>query len=359
MRTPKDLARRSANHLIVFLACPFDSPEQPGRAEDLFRFVQSVCDEIGHSVGAQIECVRADRLSAPGTIHADIWKHLELADALLFDVTGANGNVLMELGVAASCRSQDNVVILRDMNDVPRSNFLFDIAPSRHILYARTLTGSMEFRRRFAEALVHALTPAPYRPQVVRGTQFPLRVNLGRDGDCIDLLSPPMMHRRPVTDGLEFGSLYFFQHSWLTVGDGDHRFMRVRASMRFSDRPTSGAPGDAWVGVALRSEHFFANYSHLVYLRPDGSVRHTRPLSEAEYEDVPVGVLRAYDPSTFVRFDVAMDARRLRLRVGRLHQKIDLTNAAQAPHVRTAGKIRLQTHKCRAVLGKLHVEVSE
>src|SRR5574341_1233367 len=104
-----------------------------------------------------------------------------------------------------------------------------------------TLSGSLECRSRFTEALIHALTPAPYKPESTRETRFPLRLDLGTDGDSVDLLSPPMMHRRMVQDGLEFGSLWFFKHSWMTVGDRDHRVVRVKASLRFSDRaPNAG-----------------------------------------------------------------------------------------------------------------------
>jgi hypothetical protein len=128
--------------------------------------------------------------------------------------------------------------------------------------------------------------------------------------------------------------------------------------MSFSDRHPTAGPGSGWIGVALRSQHFFANYGHLVYLRPDGTVWHTRPRSESEYEDIQVGQLQPTALQGFVSFDVKMTDRVLALKVGTVRHRVDLTDRMQAPFVRTAGKIRLQTYRCRAVLGSVHVEVT-
>jgi len=351
LRMPKDLQRRSANHLICFLACPFDPPD---RADDLLFLIQSVCDEIGGEVGADIECIRADKISTPGTIHSDIWKHLELADALIFDVTGGNGNVLLELGIAAACRSQDNIVILRDEADTKTSKFLFDIAPSRHFLYNRTWAGFSKIRGQLKEALIHALTPAPYKPIPEHKTSFPFKIDLSQEGDSIDLLSPPMLHRRTVADGLEFGSLYIFRHSWLTVGDGDHDQVNLEATMRFSDRAPNLGLSDGWIGIALRSQHFFANYSHLVYVRPDGTVWHTEPLDESQYRDVQIGSLKGFNLSEFVTFHLNFGTDTFLISVNGISKTIDLK---KAPHVRHAGKIRFQTYRCRAVLGRVQVDI--
>lgn len=349
IRIPKDLARTDANHLVCFLACPLDE-----RSDDLLNFIQSVCNELGRTIGANIECVRSDKISTPGTIHADIWKYIELSDALIFDVTGSNGNVLLELGVAASCRSQDNIVILRDHGDARHSKFLFDIAPSRHLLYNRSLFGSVELRRQLMEYLIHALTPAPYKPLPEYETTFPLEISLPQKGDPIDLLSPPMLHRRLVTDGLEFGSLYIFRNSWLTVGDQDHSLVKIEADIRFSDRTPNLGPADGWIGIALRSQHFFANYSHLVYVRPNGVVWHTEPQSESSYRDREIGPLQDFDLSQFVKFKLEFATDNFDISVNNVHKTIDLKFV---PHVRHAGKIRLQTHQCRAVIKYVKVEL--
>ena len=359
LRIPKILHRKNADHLICFLACPFDPPE---RADDLLIFIQAICDELGRSIGADIECVRADKISTPGTIHSDIWKYLELADALIFDVTGGNGNVLLELGVAAACRSQDNVVILRDRDDTKTSKFLFDIAPSRHLLYTRSLVGSTEFRTQFMESLIHALTPAPYKPDPKRKISFPLKISIEQEGDSADLLSPPMLHRRIVADGVEFGSHYFFKNSWITVGDSDYKQIKLRATMRFSDcSPNKQAK--AWIGIALRSQHFFANYSHLTYVKTDGSVFYTRPQNELKFDDVLIDRLNGFQLSDFIEFQLTFEPNTLQIRVKNINKpksktvskSINLRSRKDVPHERHAGKIRLQTAWCRAILKKLIV----
>jgi hypothetical protein len=356
----KDLPRHHANHLQCFLACPFDPSE---RADDLLAFTQSVCDEIGKEVGADIQCVRSDKISTPGTIHADIWKYLELADALIFDVTGGNGNVLLELGVAAACRSQDNVVILRDRADTKISKFLFDIAPSRHLLYNLSLSGSREFGMQLKEALIHALTPAPYEPYPEYKTSFPLEIDLSKDGGSIDLLSPPMLHRRVMEDGLEFGSVYFFQHSWITVGDDDHSRVQLEATMRFSECAHLPDVSDGWIGIALRSQHSYANFSHLVYLKPDGSVWYTKPLDEWNYEDVLIDSLKGFSLSDFVKFHLSFGQDVFRIEVRSkddvVSKTINLRSPEDSPYIRHAGKIRLQTRRCRAVLQRLYIDVDD
>ncbi len=74
-------------------------------------------------------------------------------------------------------------------------------------------------------------------------------------------------------------------------------------------------------------------------------------------EDVPVGTLPHRDLQGFIPVDLEMDERMFTLRVGGLRHRVDLTDASQAPYVRTAGRIRLQTHRTLAVLRAIQVEV--
>jgi hypothetical protein len=154
------IKRDDASHLICFLACPF---EPKNKQDDLLRFVQDVCNEIGSLIGANIECRRSDTISTPGIIHFDIWTHLAQADALIFDVTGKNGNVLLELGAAATYRSPQSIIILKDSSDVSPEKFLFDISPARHILYSLVSYGDqLAFHLKLKEALEFTLTPSPF-----------------------------------------------------------------------------------------------------------------------------------------------------------------------------------------------------
>lgn len=352
LQTPAELPRHAQDHLICFLACAFRPRE---RADELASFVQAVCNAIGKEIGAQIECIRADQISRPGTIHTDIWRYIQLADALIFDVTGLNGNVLLELGVAAAARSQSSILVLRDAEDqAEEGKFLFDLAPTRHLLYRRSIAASSEFAGRLKEALLHALTPAPYMPPAYTNIRLPLTLDLRGHRDPVELLSPPPSHRRPAADGLEFGSFFMFPNSWLTVGGEDYANVSVKARLSMSQRHPGIRPGDGWIGVSLCSTHFFANYSHLVYVKSDGSLVYTEPQSESRYVDKPWGNLPGFDPFVPVEMSVSLTGDALTMEVGGTRNRIA---AADMPHRRHAGKVRLQTHLCRAVLEYLRVDV--
>jgi hypothetical protein len=164
-----------------------------------------------------------------------------------------------------------------------------------------------------------------------------------------------MLHRRKVSDGLEFGSLYIFPNSWLTVGNDDHAQVNIEAIMRFSDRAPNLGASEGWIGIALRSQHFYANYSHLVYVRPDGTTWYTEPQDESHYQDVPIAKLEGFDISDFVTFHLIFGPDAFQIRVNGINKIIDLKTA---PYVRHAGKIRFQTHWCRAVLKYAKVDIT-
>jgi hypothetical protein len=284
----------------------------------------------------------------------DIWRYIQLADALIFDVTGLNGNVLLELGVAAAIRQQSSVLILRDVEDQAEEvRILFDIAPTRHFIYRRSLGGDALFANRFVQALLHALTPAPYKSPDYRHIQAPFKFDLKGQGDRVELLSPPSAHRRSSVEGLEFGSFYAFQNSWLTTGDNDYAHVRLTARLKFSGDPSRISPTDAWIGVSLCSAHYFANYNHLVYVKPDGSLCYGEPQSEIESEYKQWGQLTDFTASTPVEISVSLNSETLTMIVNGISNCISV---AEMPYRRQAGKVRLQTYLCRAILEYLQVD---
>jgi hypothetical protein len=344
-----ELPRQADNHLICFLACAFRPSD---RADELLQFIQSVCDELGREMKARVECIRADKLPAPGTIHADIWRYIDLADAVIFDVTALNGNVLVELGVAAARRPQHSVVILRDREDqAEQGRFLFDLSPARHLLYRRSPVGSLEFGAQLKEALLHALTPAPYSRRGPVAVDLPLRLSLAAGRNPPELLSPAAMHRRPTDSGLEFGSLYVFRYSWLTLGDSDYSDVSIAARMRMTQRHPAAGAAEGWIGVSLRSTHFFANYGHLVYVKPDGTLWYTEPHTEISYRDVPWGTVPRLDPDRPIDIAISLGAGGLRMKVDGVSHEVGFEDM---PYVRHAGRVRFQTHLCRAILEEVN-----
>jgi hypothetical protein len=351
LQTGGELPRQDQNQLICFLACAFRPKE---RADELLNFVQKICDYIGKDIGAKITCIRGDQIPRPGTIHTDIWRYIQLADALIFDLTGLNGNVLLELGVAAAIRPQSSVLVLRDAEDqVEEGRILFDIAPTRHLLYRRSLGGDTQFTGQFVEALLHALTPAPYISPNYKSIQPPLKFDLKEHGDRVELLSPPSAHRRATAEGLEFGSFYVFRNSWLTVGDENYANASLTARLKFSERHPEKGPTDGWIGVSLCSPHYFANYNHLVFVKPDGSLWYGEPQNEMESKYKQWGHLPAFTTSTPIEISVSLNSETLTMTVNGISNRISV---AEMPFRRQAGKVRLQTHLCRAILEYLQVD---
>lgn len=94
--TPRPtLDKKSLGSVRCFLACPFGPKE---RWDDLLSLVKDVCAMVGQSIGINFECFRADSITSSGVIHPEIWEALRSSDMIVVDVSGQNGNVLLELG---------------------------------------------------------------------------------------------------------------------------------------------------------------------------------------------------------------------------------------------------------------------
>ncbi len=350
-----EIERKNANHLIVFLISPFNPRE---RYDELFAFCQSVCDEIGQMIGAQVECIRADSLSTPGVIHQDIWNYIQMSDAIIADVSEQNGNVMLELGVAASIRDKNKVIIIRDRES--ERDFLFDISPARHLTYRRglCLTSGLDFHNRLGSALLFSLTPPPYVPVPKNEPALkpPLDLDLTELNDCAHLLSPGNSHRRLLDDGLEFGSFYVFRYSWLTLGQEQFSSVKVHAEMRFTELGPNAAAGQGWIGIMLRSQHFFAEAGHLIYVVSDGSIHCTKPVNEfgKEESDPDLGQIQGFSLNDWVEFDLQFDQHALSGSVGGKKFEILVTDM---PHIYNAGHLRFQTSRARSCIRSLRVEI--
>lgn len=351
LRESHEIYRKDANHLIVFLISPFKPKE---RYDELFSFCKSVCAEIGKMIGAQVECIRADSLSMPNVIQQDIWNYIQMSDAIIADVSDQNGNVMLELGVAASFRDKNNVIVIRD--DESEGEFLFDISPIRHLTYRRDLFSSQVFRNSLRGALLYSLTPAPYIPRDLPTFQLPLNLHLTEPTDCARLLSPSNSNRRLLKDGLEFGSFYVFGYSWLTLGQENFDKVRVQAEMRFCKLRPDIAVGNGWIGIMLRSQHFFAEGGHLIYVLSDGTVRFTQPKNEfrKEDEDPFLGKIQGLSLTDWVKFDLRFDEHGLS---GSINDVVFNIRVTDMPYIYNAGLIRFQTYMARACIRTLKVEI--
>jgi hypothetical protein len=80
-------------------------------------------------------CRRGDDISSAGDVLRQIWISLLQASLVIADLTGANGNVLYELGLAHVIGHQV-ILLTQDIANVP-----FDLRQQRHIIYSATAPG--------------------------------------------------------------------------------------------------------------------------------------------------------------------------------------------------------------------------
>jgi hypothetical protein len=332
---PQEIFRESPHGLVCFLLSPFEPREL---FDQVHAAVQHACRLCGQAAGIQLECRRADTLHESKTIHDDIWQHIAAADLLVVDVTALNPNVMIEYGVAAALRRPHQVILIKSEDD--QSLLPFNAFAQRYLTYRRSLLGDQGFIQGLYQSMIQAVTPAPYLPTVMAGAGAPkFRVDF-KDGDRPDLiLGPSITHRRRVGDCLEYGSFHVFRNSWLLFTNADYRNVRVRVQFRFSSIVRK--PGDGWLGVSLRNQHFHANWGFLVFLRTDGKVQRTEPKNDrGDYNDVDVGQLTDFDYETmdFVDLIAEFNDEQFVFSVGNVHGRVNLS---EMPYVYGAGKARL------------------
>jgi len=350
LKHPPDIERKHANNLIVFLISPFEPKD---RFDEVFNVCRRICSNLGNAIGAEVVVVRADSVSSPGVIHKDIWSYIAGADAVIADVTGKNGNVMLELGVAAANRDAESVIIIRD--DESDEKFLFDISPARHIMYKRGIVGDIEFQQRLTFALQYALAPAPFTTSSEIEVELPMDIDLSDQSHGSKLVGPANGHRRYFTNGIEFGSFYIFRYSWLTLGQKEFSRFCIKARMKFSATLKGEELGQHWMGIMLRSQHFYAGSGHLFYVKSDGAIHHTRPISELQKEETDplIGVLDNFTFDSWVNFEISFTSSGIKGQINEVPVSI-MSDAM--PFTYNAGLIRFQTFRARAILRSLVVD---
>lgn len=141
--------------LLAFIACPignkFAPPGSPERRwyDDNVRMWEDVfevaCAELN------LRAVRADKISESGEITDQIFTFLRDADVVIADVSGANPNVMYELGLRHTLNRP--TVIVGEYDRLP-----FDVNTIRTIQFRRTEGGLISLRDSLIAALQSALT---------------------------------------------------------------------------------------------------------------------------------------------------------------------------------------------------------
>jgi hypothetical protein len=126
--------------------------------------------------------------------------------------------------------------------------------------------------------------------------------------------------------------------------------------MRFTPPRSDVTNDNRWIGIMLRSQHFFANYGHLTYVLSDGTVKRTEPIDEFNKadQDPYLGQIQNFNLNKWVNFDLRFDERAFSGSVNGVKFNIQATNM---PYKYNAGLVRIQTYKARACVRTLKVEV--
>ena len=135
-----------------FFASQIGEPEsqERGRSDDVLRYIISpVIRDVGYD-----EPQRADQVTKPGTISAQVYERLLNADLVIANLSGANPNVFYELAVR-------HMLMKPFVHLVERSQRLpFDIAHERTIHYTLKV-GDVEQAKTELKAMVMASESDP------------------------------------------------------------------------------------------------------------------------------------------------------------------------------------------------------
>jgi hypothetical protein len=342
-------AEKPLSELWCFVICPANPSEY---WDDLFGLINGICTELGARMGIAFRCRRAVDVVSAGIIHPEIWRDIHSADLVIADITGRNGNVMLELGVASAWLDKERVIIIRE--NVAGEARLFDINPARQIDYTRSPSGFRDLAARLFALIQDGIARAPFEQPPSTPLSLPMKLDLSRESDCKALWGLSGAHRRILPgEGLEFGSLHNFRFGWLSVGNVIARNIRVTGAFRFSS-PRPNAPYPPWIGVMLRSQGYLASSGHLAVLRANGDVAFTQEVGGTQHEDVAIGYLQGFDAARdeCVPFDIAIDENAWTIQIGSVNRSIKIS---ELPHVFSEGRIIIEGQFCWTCLRKLEI----
>jgi nucleoside 2-deoxyribosyltransferase len=109
----------------VFVVMPFKK-----ETEDLWEIgIRETCERLG------LECIRADKLTEPGFLVAQMYKQIELADLIIGEMSERNPNVFYEIGYA---HARGKVTLL--LADRYEALSAFDTSGFRHQIHEGRVT---------------------------------------------------------------------------------------------------------------------------------------------------------------------------------------------------------------------------
>ncbi len=291
---------------------------------------------------------RLDWVTSTAVIQQEIWQEIYEADLIFCDVTGYNPNVMFEGGVCAAWKDLKHVVFIRD--HFFKGQAPFDIAPIRYTEYELTSDGIKDFKEKIARLAMDVLIGYPDQQGSSPKITLPLEIQFKNNQDDLRICTPPFAHRRVLHEELEFGSLWFYSHSWASIGKENFLNFMLEFSARFSNlRPDAG-----YIGVGLRSQHYFANFAHILYLNRDGSIVLTEPNEEPPqfYTDIPLRPATSIDLTAQHQFKITFNESVLSVQIDDFSRTFQV---ATMKKVFGPGLIRFQSHSSWMAISQVKV----
>ena len=221
-----------------------------------------------------------------------------------------------------------------------------NVGPGATVLQGEQLSLTIGLTSEHVEGVIEAAARGarsplmiPDTPAVAYPITLPLHIDFDAGIDDPRIFTPSLAHRRVLRGTLEFGSVVDFGNSWASIGKHQFRNFSLRFKARFSN-PQSES--NAWIGIGFRSQHFLANFAHIIYLKTDGSIILVEPnvsspnlfVDKTLRESTPIDVKSDHE------FHVLFDEQNLRVEVDDFNESIDV---AKMPKVLGAGLIRFQS----------------
>ena len=296
----------------------------------------------------KLDIKRIDWVTSSGIIQQEIWQEIAEADLIFCDITGYNPNVMFESGVCAAWKELKQVVFIKDHFFKQQS--AFDIAPIRYTEYELTTNGIKEFQDKVAKLTLDVLIGFPDRHGSSPSIILPLEIDFKDNQDDLRIYTAPFAHRRIINGMMEFGSIASFSHSWASIG----KEKLLNFELEFLAQFRNPNPDAGYIGVGLRSQHYYANFAHILYLTREGRIIITEPNEEPPlfYKDRELRPFATIDIAGDHYFHIVFNETILSVQVDDYSR---LFQVSQMKKVFGPGLIRFQAHSTWMAIKKVKV----
>lgn len=182
---------------------------------------------------------------------------------------------------------------------------------------------------------------------------LPINIDFSENVDDRKIYTPPFAHRRVVDNVLEFGSRIAFDQSWACLGNICIPYFDLEFEAAFRN-----AADDGWIGVGFRSQSYYANFEHLLYLKLDGAVLLTQPneIPPNFYADEMLRPPTEIDKTGFHHFHVQFTSDKLVLSVDDFSV---LKEVAKLPKVFGPGRIMFQAWPSWMAIKRIKISIQD